>query len=645
MQVRGHRVELGEVEGAMLESGVTRAVAVVYREGRLIGYWQGMGGVREAEGKLRECLKERLPGYMVPSLLVEVESIPLTANGKVDWGRLPEGAPALARAEGSRRVGARTERERKLMALWEEVLGTREMGVEDNFFEMGGDSILSIQVVARARREGLALSAQQIFEHPTIAELARVAGELGAGGREPCWQGPIELTPIQRWFFGLGLREPSHWNQSVMLQVRGEGLVEEALRQAVRGVVGRHEMLRARFWQEEGEWRQEVQKEGPEDVLWVREAASQEELRQAGEQAQGSLSLSEGRVFRAVYVRWRGGPDRLLLVGHHLVVDGVSWRVIVEDLARGYEQAMLGEAVGLEGCGASYGQWSRGLGGYGARAAVVAERARWREVARKRGEVPVDREGGANRVGSERGVREVLEAGLTEQLVKGSWRQRGVGVEELLLSALALTLTEWNGGSGVKVDVEGHGREEAVGVEVSRTVGWFTAIYPMWLERRGGLEATVLGVREGRRSVGNGLGYGVLKYLGGGLGLGPGEEQPSGVSFNYLGQVDAGQNGRFELGEESEGGGMKSPSERREYALEVGASVSRGQLEVHWTYSEDLHERQTVVHWARRYMDKLREILDCQPKAETPTATVTGQGQGMSSPDLESLLANLPLPN
>ena len=645
VQVRGHRVELGEIEGAIIESGAASAVAVVYRDGRLIGYWQPRTGVEGAEEKMRGRLRERLPGYMVPSLLVAVEALPMTANGKIDWARLPEAAPAPARPEGSPKVGARTEPERKLVALWEEVLGTREIGVEDNFFELGGDSILSIQVVARARREGLALSAQQIFEHPTIAELARVAGELGAGTAEPSWRGPIGLTPIQRWFFALGLTQPSHWNQSVMLKVPGEGLREEPLRQAVAALVRRHEMLRARFWLEAGEWRQEVLPEGAQDVLWVREAGSPEALRQVGEQAQTSLSLTAGRVFRALYVRWPGGPDRLLLVGHHLVVDGVSWRVLVEDLARGYEQASRGEAVRLEEGGASYGRWSQGLASYGTRAAVAAERARWREVARQRGDVPLDREGGANQVGSERGVCEVLAAGLTEQLLKGSWRQQGVSVDELLLSALALTLTEWNGDSGVKVDVEGHGRDEAVGVEVSRTVGWFTAIYPLWLERRGGVEATVLGVREARRSVGNGLGYGVLTYLAGGLGLAPGEARPSAVSFNYLGQVEAGQSGRFELGEESEGGALRNPAERREYVLEVGASVSRGQLEVHWSYSEDLHERPTVAHWARRYMDKLQEILACQPKAETPPAIVTGQVQGLSSPDLDNLLAHLPKPN
>ena len=644
-QVRGHRVELGEVEGAILESGAASAVAVVYRDGRLIGYWQPQAGVGDAEEKLRRHLKERLPGYMIPSLLGRVEALPLTTNGKVDWARLPEAAPAPARPEGSPKVGARTEPERKLVALWEEVLGTREIGVEDNFFELGGDSILSIQVVARARRQGLALSAQQIFEHPTIAELARVAGELGAGTAEPSWRGPIGLTPIQRWFFALGLNQPSHWNQSVMLKVPGEGLREEPLRQAVAALVRRHEMLRARFWLEAGEWRQEVLPEGPEDVLWVREAESPEALRQVGEQAQTSLSLTEGRVFRALYVRWPGGPDRLLLVGHHLVVDGVSWRVLVEDLARGYEQASCGEAVRLEEGGASYGRWSQGLASYGTRAAVAAERARWREVARQRGDVPLDREGGANQVGSERGVSEVLEAGLTEQLLKGSWRQQGVSVDELLLSALALTLTEWNGDSGVKVDVEGHGRDEAVGVEVSRTVGWFTAIYPLWLERRGGVEATVLGVREARRSTGNGLGYGVLTYLAGGLGLAPGEARPSAVSFNYLGQVEAGQSGRFELGEESEGGAMKSPAERREYVLEVGANVSRGQLEVHWSYSEDLHERQSVAHWARRYMDKLREILACQPKAKDPATDPVSAGEQVQLSaaelaEIESLLAN-----
>ncbi|HEX8695774.1 MAG TPA: amino acid adenylation domain-containing protein, partial [Longimicrobium sp.] len=352
VKVRGYRIEPGEIEAVLRRHESVREGVVVAREDapgdrRLVAYVVGRDDSEPQPSELRAHLAGRLPDYMVPSAFVVLDHLPLTPSGKVDRRALP--APDAARPEGDAGYAApRTRAEEVLAGIWAEVLGLERVGVHDNFFELGGDSILSIQVVSRARAAGLRITPRQIFDHPTAAELAGCAGREGeADAEQGIVQGPVELTPIQRWFFDRASPAPHHWNLSVLLEVRR--LPEPGvLERAVARVAAHHDALRMRFRREDGEWRQE--NAGLEERRWTAcvdlsglgEEEQRREVEREAARLQASLSLVEGRLLRAVaFARGEERAGRLLIVAHHLVMDGVSWRVLLEDLRRACEGAAL----------------------------------------------------------------------------------------------------------------------------------------------------------------------------------------------------------------------------------------------------------------------------------------------------------------
>ncbi|MGO1081365.1 condensation domain-containing protein, partial [Inquilinus sp. CA228] len=286
------------------------------------------------------------------------------------------------------------------------------------------------------------------------------------------------LTPIQRWFFGAEIPGRHHWNQAVLLAPR-QRLQAEALRSAIAAVVAHHDALRLRFTQgADGAWTQAYADPAEQDWLWLRSVADEAEQTAVAEAAQRSLDLAEGPLLRAVLVERRDGTQRLLLAIHHLVVDGVSWRILLEDLEAAY--AMAGEAIALPETSSSFGSWGKTLQAYAASPELLAELPYWQGVLDGPSGFPVARPEGANTVLQRAEHRQRFDAALTERLVTAgrAWR---AGVEDLLLTALARTLCRRSGEASALVALEGHGREELGGLDLSRTVGWFTSIYPVRL--------------------------------------------------------------------------------------------------------------------------------------------------------------------
>ncbi|WP_346728620.1 non-ribosomal peptide synthase/polyketide synthase, partial [Corallococcus exiguus] len=623
VKVRGFRIELGEVEGALrAHPAVKEAVVVAKGQGagdkRLIAYvvpkaegWPGVSG-------LREHVKAKLPEYMVPSAFVALETLPLTSNGKVDRKALPE--PESVRPELARQyVAPRTEVETTLAEVWAQVLGLNRVGVQDNFFELGGDSILSLQVVARARRAGLEISPRQLFQKQTVEELAQVAKvALEAGEQKPV-EGAVELTPVQQAFFAQERNQAHHFNQSLLLDVAGE--VEAAvLEKALNEVVKHHDALRMRFERVGGAWKQHnasVEEAGAlkleqVDLRGAQDIAAQ--LEQVATQVQGSLELEKGPLVKAVLFELGEKGRRLLVVVHHLVVDGVSWRVVVEDVERACEQVARGEAVELGPKSASYQQWARRLKEYAGQ--VEGEVAYWEsQGAAQVPSLPVDEAGGKNETGLEGEVRLELSREETAALLRevpGAYRAR---VDEVLLAGLAAALKKWRGLERVRVELEGHGREEEVGLEVSRTVGWFTSVYPVVVEapKAEGAGAWVRAVKESvRRVPGKGLGFGLLKYLGAEESRRKLRALPKAeVVFNYLGQVDAtAAQSKYFAPAKEKSGEAQAKGEKRAHVLGVNGLVVGGRLEVAIEYGRELHRRESVEQLAREYERQLKKLLN-----------------------------------
>jgi amino acid adenylation domain-containing protein/non-ribosomal peptide synthase protein (TIGR01720 family) len=635
VKIRGFRVELAEIETRLGQHPSIREVAVVARtdggECRLIAYLVCTSSLPPL-ADLREFLKAQLPDYMVPAQFVQLDSMPLTPSGKVDRRALPD--PPETRPElGQEYTEARTKNEQLLSQIWCEVLRLERVGVHDNFFELGGDSILSIQIVARSNRAGLRLTAKQMFEHQTIAELALVAGtgpQIEAEQGEV--QGQVPLTPIQHWFFAQNLANQHHWNQSVFLELR-EQLTGDVLQRAIGYVAQQHDALRLRFTRGVNGWEQihAAAADGIEfsceDLTSLSGAEQLLALERRAEELQSTLSLESGPMARAVeFEMGESSNNRLLLLAHHLVVDAVSWRIIVEDLNRACTQLLRGEEVDLGRKTSSFRQWSQRIGAHVQNGGLTADRSHWLNSSRiECGGLPRDFFEGQNTVGAARTVTVALGSEETQVLLEEVPEVYHTQINDLLIAALGMSLHRWRGAGRIRVDLEGHGREPMFEeLDVSRTVGWFTSVYPCVLELGAdwGPQEWISRVKEQLRAVpGHGVGYGMLRYLS----SEPDVQLPlfgqpeSEISFNYLGQLhqSARANGLFGSAQES-CGSVQSKSGNRAYLLEFVSVVLADRLQLTVRYGEAVHRRETVEALAGDFLDSLRLLINhCRSPAAT----------------------------
>ncbi|HLJ89318.1 MAG TPA: amino acid adenylation domain-containing protein [Candidatus Angelobacter sp.] len=628
VKIRGYRIELGEIEAGLRSvEGVEEAVVVAREEGngekKLVGYVVGEKG-RKVEGKqLRERLKERLPEYMVPVAVMVLEEWPLTGSGKIDRKKLP--GPEYGGRGGWR--GPRTREEELLCGLFGEVLGVERVGLDDNFFELGGDSIVSIQLVSRARKVGLKMSLRDVFQQRTVEGLARVVkvmeGAQGQGKekvKEKETLGAkkgeeVKLTPIiERWVERGGMGKKI--SQFVVLQAP-KGLREEKLVEAVQVVLDHHEGLRMRVKRSEVEgksvWGLEVLEGGVvkasrcvrrvevREEEWREEGERRRRIEEELEAAKRGLDEESGEMMRLVWLDGGGEGGRLLWVVHHLAVDGVSWRILVPDLKQAWEGVERGEKVELGRQGTSYREWAERLREEAQKAERVKELELWKRMMKgaEEGELVegVVLEEELERVGEAGRLKVTLDAGVTEGLLtKAAGAMKGQ-INDVLMAGMLLAVGRWRrerGRSGkvLLVEMEGHGREELwEGVDITRTVGWFTSVYPVRLDGegidveeawKGGKELgkLVKRVREQMREVvDGGIGYGMLRYLNEETGEELRRMGRAQMGFNYLGRFGGVKGGGdWEGAEEARGlGGEMDKEMRLAHVVEVNAiSVREG---------------------------------------------------------------------
>lgn len=700
VKLRGFRIELGEIESVLGQLPGIQDVVVIIREDspgekQLVAYL-----VAEAEADaaalnvsaIRNSLKSRLPEYMLPGIFVFLDKLPLTPNRKVDRKALP-------RPEGIRPElevvfeAPRTEQEKTLAQIWSQVLKLDRIGIHDNFFDLGGDSILSIQVVSRANQAGLRLTPRQIFEAQTIEALAAVAGTAPVSQAE---QGPVSgsvaLTPIQKAFFdqisaqkAAGLpANPHHWNQAILLEVR-RPVQLDALRDALQHLQVHHDALRMRYYQENGAWRQvNLGLEVSEipltkfDLSQVKLSEHDETIRAHASEEQVKLDLTDGPLIRVAYFDLGfGNPGRLLIVIHHLVIDGISWRILLQDLLAAYAQTSQGLAVQLPPKTTSFQKWSEQLWKYATSPEIEEQRSFWEKqtptaLEGKLGWVPVDYPAGENLESTAANVRDALDELETEALLRVAPAAYNTEIGDILLAALVRAYRSWltrpgqpNAGrlldhnrkvsstTGLLVAMEGHGREDIFeGVDVTRTVGWFTSLYPVALtiSVENDLGQDLMGIKEQLRQVPQkGLGYGLLRYRESET-LAESDQlrnmpEPQ-ISFNYLGQVELDEtthSGPAHFGTsgnlEPEGllftaleaskttdlsGPAHDPSGRRTYLIDLVASVAQGRLRVELVYSQAVHAEATIRRFSDDYMAEIRGLIQ---------HCISGQGFGYTPSD------------
>jgi amino acid adenylation domain-containing protein/non-ribosomal peptide synthase protein (TIGR01720 family) len=618
VKIRGFRVEPMEVESVLIRHPqVAGAVVSVHEpapgDRRLVAYVvpgpAGDPGVAE----LRRFLDGELPAHLVPSAFVTLDALPLTSNGKVDRDRLP--APGTSRPEVAEAyVAPRSPVQHKLAGIVSAVVGLDRVGIHDNFFEVGGDSILAIQVVAEAQEAGLRLSPLDLFAHPTVAALAGVAGAGQAVDAEQAdVSGPVPVAPGVRWFSTAGIADPHHWNRSVVLELPA-GVESGQLEAAVAHLMVHHDGLRQRLLLAGDRTRVRIAPRGDPTPVAVHDlsgldgAELDDRMAEVSAEMQTGLDPAVGPLVRFALLRPGGGrPDRVAIVAHRLVADAPSMRILVEDLRTALAQLAAGEEVALPPKTTSWQAWVQRLVKYAATPPVQSQRDYWSELtALPGGRLPVDHptEPASETVATERFVNVALSSGETTELLAapGALNCR---IEEVLLAALSRTLCGCGGAGRYLVDVERHDRVPLFeDVDVSRTVGWFSRTHPVALtgdpdERP---EATLKAVKEALRAVpSGGIGWQLLR-----AGPDPVPAAPAELAFSYLGHVDP---PGFALISGPVGADV-SPRAWRPYPVEVEASVTGGTLVVEWRYSESRHERRTVQGMAERYAGELRALID-----------------------------------
>ncbi|WP_027856249.1 non-ribosomal peptide synthetase [Marinobacterium jannaschii] len=719
VKIRGYRVEPGEVESWLKQQADDAVVINAPDErgnNRLVAY---LVADQTALDVLRQEMAAVLPDYMVPAVWIALDQLPLLGNGKVDRKALPDpdqqpetAVESLADNNGE----PRNSTEAALLTIWRELLGKPELGIHDNFFAnggdsilglqiiakarpqqitltpkaifehqtvaelaavaetpqgklqqalleiardvlgkpdlsatdnffaVGGDSILSLQIIAKARAAGIALTPKQVFEHQSMAELAQVASlteqsrEAESKPQDLLPTEPFPLTPIQHWFFQQqsASQTPSqlgHWNQSLLLDSQLD-IDLPALRAASLKLAERHPSLRLRFIQHEGQWLQQYQ---PLAQDWAERLATECRSDQLDDQLlaqlQSGFNLDSAPLLKLV---WLPQQRQLLCTAHHLIVDAVSWQILLTDLAALYA-AELGDAQAPVAVDAvRFHQWQQQL--VERTAAIDTPQARhyWQQQVQP--ELP--RSAADNCYGNSAAISTRLDAATTARLLgeaNGAYNSR---VQELLLTALARLLGQWQQLPEICIELEGHGREAAEsGLDLSASIGWFTSRYPQKLSAAADWASALIHNKEQlRRLPGNGLDYGLLRYLATDSDSWP---QHSFVSFNYLGQQEQASERPFSLAT-ALCPGMRADENQRPHLLDINALVLAGELHIEWSYPASDPAFARVPMLAEDYLLLLQRLLDhcCDPANGRATAADFPDA-GISDAEFIDLLAEL----
>ncbi|KWV68491.1 non-ribosomal peptide synthetase [Pseudomonas paracarnis] len=615
VKIRGFRIELGEIETRLLEHDAVREAVVLALEApsgkQLVAYLVSDAEHAALRDALKAHLKAQLPDYMVPAHLIVLQSMPLTANGKLDRRALPEPDPEANRQAY---VAPRSELEHSLAAIWCAVLNVEQVGLDDNFFELGGDSILSIQVVSRARQAGIHFSPRDLFQHQTVQSLAAVAtrSELIIA-EQGLLTGPSGLTPIQHWFFDTDIPARQHWNQALVLKPL-QLLDAHRLEQALLAVLEHHDALRLSFTSRDAQWHAEYLGVPEGGVLLQAQVRDMQACTALFTDTQRSLDLAQGPLLRALLVDGPQGQQRLLIAIHHLVVDGVSWRVLLEDLQNVYHQLSEGQSVSLPAKTSALRDWAARLQAYAHSESLREELSLWQALlAGPAVTLPVQRPHGTLRNCDADTVSVRLDAERTRQLLQQAPSAYRTQVNDLLLTALARVLCRWSGQASALIQLEGHGRETLFDdIDLTRSVGWFTSAYPLRLTPQAEQGDSIKAIKEQLRGVPHkGLGYGVLRYLADDLCKQSMAALPSAqITFNYLGQFDQsfGADALFHPLEET-AGLAHDPDAPLPNELSIDSQVYGGELVLRWTFSRERHDQQVIGDLAEAYLAELHSLI------------------------------------
>lgn len=630
VKVKGFRIELGEIETRLCQHEVIDAAVVSVSESvndkQLVAYVVANRQIPapELRQQLMAYLRTQLPAYMLPEHIVLLDALPLTPNGKVDKKRLPRPAANIEN-KGAQRLPSNTT-EQQLLDIWQRLLKNNDIGVDDNFFSVGGDSILSIQVVSEARRANLVFTTRELFEYPSIAALA---AQISSRQVQSICQKPVSgeqgLTAIMREHFKLMTQWNGHYNQALTLQ-SSKPLNEAFLRLFAESLTTRHDVLRLSFSAGGAHYRESggVAFEVTELEATYSEAAVLAVIKARAEQAQAELQIENGTLMKLLVFRQSEGQTWLVWMAHHLVVDGVSWRILLSDLCNALSQYQSNGSIALAAKTHSFKTWTQQLEELAHSDTIQKQLSYWQRHHFVGTPLPTKALTGIKF--TERSSKQLvscLSTEVTEQLIGHANHAYRTNTQDVLLTATYMALREWSGRQDLTVMLESHGRDERLcQLDVSETIGWFTAAYPQRLNfDHRDPNALVVAIKEQLRAVpDNGLGYGLLSKVAQAEPLSG--DLATTLLFNYFGQTDqaVSEDSPFRV-TNLPIGNLVHPERRRTHQFGMNAMIRRGQLQLALDYSEQEFDELQIRHLLEAIEQNVELLTACLSKQKISIAT------------------------
>lgn len=667
VKIRGFRVETAEIESCLLKHPSIKQVFVMARQSEngnkeLIAYVVSEEELQSTG--LKQYMSQALPDYMIPSFFVKLNILPLDpVTGKVDKKSLPD-ADISNIETGTEYEGPRNKGERVLVNIWQEVLSVKRIGIHDNYFVLGGDSIKAIQLANRMMRKGWKMEIRNLFQYPTIATLTPHLRRIEGPVECDITSGPVPLTAVQQWFFKGHEGPLHHFNQSVLLRRKG-AVDEKALQAVLEKIWEHHDALRTIYQINEGGIKQVIVESDQPISLNILDLRNTEQWKSTLEKHVNELhtgfNLEKGPLMKVVLYRL-DGEDRVFLAAHHLVVDGVSWRIILEDLEKGYLQYIEGKEIDFGPKTVSFKRWAEEVGAYGKSKTLLQELPYWTKTETSQtailsrdlqeGDLQEGdlQEGDLNAESNLYGDCSMVDASLPEEETKALTtvvhHAYNTEMNDILLTSLGRALKRWHGKDVIRILMEGHGREPLDKEwDVSRTVGWFTSMYPFLLEVTGEeIGYQIKQIKESLRRVpGKGVGYGILSLIS------PEETRKKmhngptpQISFNYLGHFEeGGGKGFFEFAAESSGQPI-SPLLQRHHDLDVGGILVRGKLNLYIAYNSRTYRRESVEKLLSNYKEELLAVIaHCENKKEEEKTPSDFTHSTLSTDDYNSILEKI----
>ena len=629
VKIRGFRIELEEIEAIMIQHPQLKNVVVI-AEGeskfnkQLVAYI--VPEIKDSidHNDLRVYVESKLPNYMVPTKFVILNEIPLTPTGKVDRKALSDQVKNI-HIQKSERIYPKTKNEMVLAKIWCEILQIDEIGIHDDFFKNGGDSILAIQAVARINLTGLELAPAQIFEHSNIFELAKIAkkGEVKNEKDQITVTGDVPLLPGQYWFFEQSLKNPHLWIEGHTIYTK-PGIDPALLKRVVVELYEHHDCLRTRYFLKNDKWQQTiVSKEDTNifietDLSTFSKTTQETRLYEISASLQQSLNFSNGPLLNTSYISF--GPEKegiLLLVGHHLVLDGFSWRIVLEDIQTGYQQLLNDKKISFPPKTSAYKRWRERLEAHAQSKEVEEEIDYWLNLlSNDVPSIPADYPGNPKAETIE-SVYAMINHEETHSLIHQLPQKYPIRINDVLLTTLAKVFYNWTHESSFLFDLLAHGREQIFDdINLSRTVGRCTTVFPFYVtfDPNSNLYKNLLSIKEQFAAVPHhGFNYGLLRYLNdkNRTSMHLQKTPQAQICLNYVGQFDhtlLSQSPFTKISEYHKSRDIYLLGDRK-YSIEITAGVIGRQFKMEWCYSNNIHNKTTIEKLANDFIKQLRELI------------------------------------